>query len=92
MLEEFVGVGIAEVRERGLVLAHQVNDVTQRLVGHLATLQGGDHDLPQLLDDTEMVRCGDGNIRERGHHLATEQISLLLRLADRSRKPLAGAK
>lgn len=42
-LEEFVGVGIAEVRERGLVLAHQVYDVTQRLNGHLVALQGGDN-------------------------------------------------
>ena len=54
-VEEFVSVGIAEVRERGLVLAHQVNDVTQRLDGHLVALQGGDHDLPQLLDDSGMV-------------------------------------
>ena len=45
-LEEFVSVGIAEVRKRGLVLAHQVNDVTQRLDGHLVALQGGDNDLP----------------------------------------------
>jgi len=58
-LEEFVGVGIAEVRERGLVLAHQVNDVTQRLNGHLVALQGCDNDLPQLLDDTGMVGRGD---------------------------------
>ena len=64
-LEEFVGVEIAEVRERDL-LAHQVNDVTQRLNGHLVALQGGDNDLPQLLDDTGMVGRGDGNIRERG--------------------------
>jgi len=45
-LEEFVGIGITEVRERGLVFAHQVNDVTQRLNGHLVALQGGDNDLP----------------------------------------------
>ena len=76
-LEEFVGVGIAEVRERGLVLAHQVNDVTQRLNGHLVALQGSDNDLPQLLDDTGMVGRGDGNIRECGHDLATEHASNL---------------
>ncbi len=72
------------MRERGLVLAHQVNDVTERLNGHLVALQGGDNDLPQLFDDTKMVRRGHGNIRECGHDLATEQISLLLRLVDRS--------
>ncbi len=52
------------MRERGFVLAHQVNDVTQRLDGHLVALQGGDNNLPQLLNDPEMVRRGDGNIRE----------------------------
>ena len=69
------------MRERGLVLAHQVNDVTQRLNGHLVALQGGDNDLPQLFDDTGMVGCGDGNIRECGHDLATEHASnLMLRI------------
>ena len=76
-LEEFVSVGIAEVRERGLVLAHQVNDVTQRLNGHLVALQSGDNDLPQLLNDTGMVGRGDGNIRECGHDLATKHRQLL---------------
>jgi len=65
------------MRERGLVLAHQINDVTQRLNGHLVALQGGDNDLPQLLDDTGMVGRGDGNIRECGHDLATEHRQLL---------------
>ncbi len=49
-LEEFVSVGVAEMREGSFVLAHQVNDVTQRMNGHLVALQGGDNDLPQLLD------------------------------------------
>ncbi len=52
------------MRERGLVLAHQVNDVTQRLNGHLVALQGGDNDLAKLIDDTGMVGRGNGNIRE----------------------------
>ena len=65
------------MRERGLVLAHQVNDVTQRLNGHLVALQGGDNDLPQLLNDTGMVGRGDGNIRECGHDLASEHCQLL---------------
>ena len=76
-LEEFIGAGIAEMRERGLVLAHQVNDVTQRLNGHLVALQCGHNDLPQLLNDTGMVGRGDGNIRECGHDLATERCQLL---------------
>ena len=50
------------MRERSLVLAHEVNDVTQRLHGHLASLQHGDHGMPQLLDDTDMVRGGHGMI------------------------------
>ena len=52
------------MRGRSLILAHQVNDVTQRLDGHLVALQGGDNNLPQLLNDPEMVRRGDGDIRE----------------------------
>ena len=65
------------MRERGLVLAYQVNDVTQRLNGHLVAQQDGDNDLPQLLDDMGMVGRGDGNISERGHDLATEHGQLL---------------
>ena len=65
------------MRERSLVLAHQVNDVTQRLNGHLVALQCGHNDLPQLLNDTGMVGRGDGNIRECGHDLATERCQLL---------------
>ncbi len=50
------------MRERGLVLAHEVNDVTKRLHGRLAALQECDHGVPQLLDDTDMVRGGHGMI------------------------------
>lgn len=65
------------MRERSLVLAHQVNDVTQRLDGHLVALQGGGNDLSQLLDDSDMLGCGNGYIRECGHDLATEHCQLL---------------
>lgn len=68
---------IAEVYERCLVLAHQVNNDTQRLYGHLVALQSGDNDQPQLFDDTGMAGRGDGNIRECGHNLDTEHGQLL---------------
>lgn len=76
-LEELVSVGVAEMRERDLVFAHEVHDVSQRLYGRLVALQHHYDDAAQLFNDTEMVRGGHGEVSEHRHHLAPEHGQLL---------------